>query len=38
LYNKDQPRSGRKMGHLTVVDADLDKALASSKDIKALLK
>ena len=38
LYNKDQPRSGRKMGHLTVVDADLDKALALSKDIKALLK
>lgn len=38
LYNKDQPRSGRKMGHLTVVNADVDKALASSKDIKALLK
>ncbi|TVP79297.1 MAG: 5-(carboxyamino)imidazole ribonucleotide synthase [Puniceicoccaceae bacterium] len=31
LYDKGQPRSGRKMGHFTLLDDDLDDALACAE-------
>ena len=37
LYGKDEARPGRKMGHLTIVDPDLDQALNLSRQIKTLL-
>lgn len=38
LYGKEDPRPGRKMGHLTVVDSDLDRALLLSQEIKQILR
>ena len=38
LYGKDEARSGRKMGHLTIVDFDLDQAITLSEEIKTLLE
>ena len=37
LYGKDQPRKGRKMGHVTVVGATAEVALARATAIGALL-
>ncbi|MEO8040872.1 MAG: 5-(carboxyamino)imidazole ribonucleotide synthase [Betaproteobacteria bacterium] len=37
LYGKDVARPGRKMGHFTVLDADLSGALAAAMAIKAQL-
>lgn len=37
LYGKAEPRPGRKMGHFTVRDPDLDAALARARDLKARL-
>ena len=34
LYGKREARAGRKMGHVTVCDADLDTALAVAMEIK----
>jgi 5-(carboxyamino)imidazole ribonucleotide synthase len=38
LYGKDEARSGRKMGHLTIVDSDLDQAINLAEKIKTLLE
>jgi len=38
LYGKDEARPGRKMGHLTIVDFDLDQAITLSEEIKTLLE
>jgi len=37
LYGKREARPGRKMGHVTVCDPSLDRALAIVQDIKAAL-
>ncbi len=37
LYGKAEPRPGRKMGHFTVWDADIETALARARAIKAKL-
>ncbi len=37
LYGKEQARVGRKMGHITVIAADMDKALAVAQDVRDLL-
>ena len=37
LYGKDQPRKGRKMGHITVVGSTAEAALARATAIGALL-
>lgn len=37
LYGKAEPRPGRKMGHLTVRDADIEKALLRAREIKQAL-
>lgn len=37
LYGKTEPRPGRKMGHFTVWDADIETALARARAIKAAL-
>ncbi|MDC1311019.1 5-(carboxyamino)imidazole ribonucleotide synthase [Burkholderiales bacterium] len=37
LYGKDEARSGRKMGHLTIIDKNLDEALILSQRIKTIL-
>lgn len=37
LYGKREARPGRKMGHVTVCDESLDRALAIVRDIKAAL-
>ena len=34
LYGKREARAGRKMGHVTVCDADLERALAIAQEIK----
>jgi 5-(carboxyamino)imidazole ribonucleotide synthase len=38
LYGKRSARAGRKMGHVTVCDSDLDRALATALQIKADLR
>ena len=38
LYGKDQPRKGRKMGHITVVGSTAEAALARATAIGALLE
>lgn len=38
LYGKREARAGRKMGHVTVCDQDLDRALAIVQDIQAALR
>ncbi len=37
LYGKEQARVGRKMGHITVIAAEMDKALAVAQDVRDLL-
>ena len=37
LYGKDDARPGRKMGHLTILDKNLDEALILSQQIKTVL-
>ena len=37
LYGKSDPRPGRKMGHFTVRDADVETALRRARDLKAKL-
>ena len=37
-YNKSTSKPGRKMGHFTVIDSDLDEAIEKSKRIRAVLK
>ena len=37
LYGKDDARPGRKMGHLTTVDQNLDEAIILSQQIKTAL-
>lgn len=37
LYGKAEPRPGRKMGHFTVRDADLEKALVRARELKLAL-
>ncbi|HEY1109618.1 MAG TPA: 5-(carboxyamino)imidazole ribonucleotide synthase [Opitutaceae bacterium] len=37
LYGKTEPRPGRKMGHFTVWDADIETALARARALKAKL-
>lgn len=37
LYGKAEPRPGRKMGHFTVWDSDLENALARARDLQARL-
>ena len=37
LYGEMEPTSGRKMGHFTVRDADVDTALARAKELKQKL-
>lgn len=37
LYGKAEPRPGRKMGHFTVRDADIETALARARDLQARL-
>lgn len=37
LYGKAEPRPGRKMGHFTVWDADIETALARARALKAKL-
>ncbi|WP_370262728.1 5-(carboxyamino)imidazole ribonucleotide synthase [Limnobacter sp.] len=37
LYGKEQARVGRKMGHITVVAASLDKALEVAQDVRDAL-
>jgi 5-(carboxyamino)imidazole ribonucleotide synthase len=34
LYGKSEPRPGRKMGHFTVMDASIERALATALNIK----
>jgi 5-(carboxyamino)imidazole ribonucleotide synthase len=38
LYGKKEARTGRKMGHYTVLDASLEKALALALQIKEALQ
>ncbi len=38
LYGKLETRPFRKMGHVTVIDPDLDEAIAKAKKVKATLK
>jgi len=38
IYGKKQTKSFRKMGHVTVVDQDLEKAKQKAKEVKSLLK
>lgn len=37
LYGKSEPRPGRKMGHFTVRDANVDTALDRARELKAAL-
>lgn len=37
LYGKTEPRIGRKMGHFTVRDSDIETALARARELKAKL-
>ena len=37
LYGKAEPRPGRKMGHFTVRDANVETALARARELKAKL-
>jgi 5-(carboxyamino)imidazole ribonucleotide synthase len=37
LYGKTDPRPGRKMGHFTVRDADIERALARARELKSQL-
>jgi 5-(carboxyamino)imidazole ribonucleotide synthase len=37
LYDKREPREGRKMGHVTCLGATLDEALATARAVKAAL-
>ena len=37
LYGKGEPRPGRKMGHFTLLDESIERALAAALDIKAHL-
>jgi len=37
LYGKEQARVGRKMGHITVIAAEMDKALAVAQNVRDLL-
>jgi len=37
LYGKAEPRFGRKMGHFTVRDRNLEAALARAKELQAQL-
>jgi 5-(carboxyamino)imidazole ribonucleotide synthase len=37
LYGKTEARPGRKMGHCTLLDEDLDAALGLASEVKALL-
>ena len=37
-YNKSVTKPGRKMGHFTVLDSDLDSAVQKSHDLKRMLK
>ena len=37
LYGKAEPRPGRKMGHFTVRDPDIENAMARAKEIKRAL-
>ncbi len=37
LYGKAEPRPGRKMGHFTVRDADIETALARARELQARL-
>lgn len=38
LYGKDIPRKGRKMGHLTLLDDDIQKARQTTHEVMQLLK
>ena len=37
LYGKSEPRRGRKMGHMTAVDADVEKAVEAAEAARAQL-
>jgi len=37
LYGKSEPRPGRKMGHVTFLDSDVDTALGTAMEIKSAL-
>ena len=38
LYGKAQTRPGRKMGHVTIVDADREKAIEKARFVQETLK
>ena len=38
LYGKEQVKPFRKMGHITILDDDLDKAKAKARYIKTIVK
>ena len=38
IYGKAETRPFRKMGHMTIVDADLEKAYKKAKQIKSMIK
>ena len=38
IYGKAETRPFRKMGHMTIVDTDLEKAYKKAKQIKSMIK
>jgi len=38
LYGKQETRPGRKMGHVTITDDDIDKAKAKAREVQKLIK